>query len=525
MTPRRLCSWTMCLAALQTAGFFFVPALALAATQIPLTVNMSEAVVVTGTPRVAVDVGGQTRYATYTSGSTTSALVFTLTPQSGDLDLDGITVSSPIQLNGGTIKDIAGNDATLTFMPPNTSGIKVSVPSLSMDFVADADGRYTLNGTAYNDLTSFLAAAGGTFTRASTATYFDSTGVMQIAASGAPRFDYDPTTLQPKGLLMEGSRSNLFPYSAQFDNASWLKSVSTFVTANQDTAPNGTVAADYFYATDPSGSWPALYRTVSVTANTDYTFSIWAKGKEWTNLTIQAFGNGTTSIGSSGNFTLSTSAYTRYKYTFNSGIYTSVQIRILFSGAAQTWTGTQGMHIWGAQLEASLFPTSYIPTTTAAVTRSSDVLTVPAGGWYNAAAGVFMTAGSLPYLGGANWPGFAALDDGTGSNAMHLFINDAATDAKYYEIFTGGVGQSSYAGGTYTAGAITKMAIGYEANNVISAMDGTQGPLDTTVTLPAVTTLRLGYARGGSSPLNGHIRTFKYYPLRAASAQIGLLSQ
>ncbi len=98
-----------------------------AAVTIPLTINMSEAVTVTGTPRVAVDVGGVTRYATYTSGSGTSALTFTLTPQAGDVDLDGIAVSSPVDLNGGTITDLSGNAlAVLTFTPPNTSGIKVN---------------------------------------------------------------------------------------------------------------------------------------------------------------------------------------------------------------------------------------------------------------------------------------------------------------------------------------------------------------------------------------------------------------
>ena len=53
-----------------------------------------------------------------------------------------------------------------------------------------------------------------TFTRASTATYFDSTGVMQTAATNAPRFDYDPVTHVLRGLLMEDTRTNLLLNSA-----------------------------------------------------------------------------------------------------------------------------------------------------------------------------------------------------------------------------------------------------------------------------------------------------------------------
>jgi hypothetical protein len=173
-------------------------------------VNLSEAVTVNtggGTPRIAVDVGGVTRYATYTSGSGTSALTFTYDAVLGDVDLDGVSVSSPIQLNGGTMKDAAGNDATLTFTAPNTSNVKVNYPSLGMDFVYDADGRYTLNGTAYNDLSSFLTATGGTFTRASIGKYYDVAGILQTAASSVPRFDYDPITHAAKGILIEEGRT------------------------------------------------------------------------------------------------------------------------------------------------------------------------------------------------------------------------------------------------------------------------------------------------------------------------------
>ena len=142
------------------AGFFLChPLLAQAAvTPLAFTVNMDETVTVDttgGTPRISVDVGGVTRYATYTSGSGSAALVFTYTPTAGDIDLDGITIASPVDLNGGTIKDLAGNNASLPFPLPNTAGVKVDYPSLSTDFI---NNRYTLNGTSYNSLSAFLTA-------------------------------------------------------------------------------------------------------------------------------------------------------------------------------------------------------------------------------------------------------------------------------------------------------------------------------------------------------------------------------
>ena len=64
-----------------------------AATAIPFTINLSEPVTVSGCPancpRIAVDVGGVTRYAVYSAGSGTSALTFTYQIVSGDVDADG----------------------------------------------------------------------------------------------------------------------------------------------------------------------------------------------------------------------------------------------------------------------------------------------------------------------------------------------------------------------------------------------------------------------------------------------------
>jgi len=65
------------------------------------------------------------------------------------------------------------------------------------------------------------------YTRASTGTYFDSTGTMQTAAINAPRWDYDPTTLQLRGLLMEEGRTNLILNSATLVT----QSVTTTATA------------------------------------------------------------------------------------------------------------------------------------------------------------------------------------------------------------------------------------------------------------------------------------------------------
>jgi hypothetical protein len=107
------------------------------------TVVFSEAVNVTGTPRLQLTIGSTTRYATYLSGTGTSTLTFRYTVQAGDLDTDGIAVASPINLNGGTIKDTNGNNAALTFTPPDTSGVLVDgVAPTVVQVIPPANGTY-----------------------------------------------------------------------------------------------------------------------------------------------------------------------------------------------------------------------------------------------------------------------------------------------------------------------------------------------------------------------------------------------
>lgn len=125
-----------------------------AGTTLTFTVNLGAAVTVTGTPRIAVNLGGSTVYANYASGSGTSVLSFSYTVQSGDTAASGISISSPVQLNGGTIQDAYSQTPTLTFTPPTLSGVLVdtTVPDKASSGAitandADATGSYTVGDT------------------------------------------------------------------------------------------------------------------------------------------------------------------------------------------------------------------------------------------------------------------------------------------------------------------------------------------------------------------------------------------
>ena len=144
------------------------------AATVSFTITASEPVVVTGTPRIAIDVGGVTRYATYTgsTGAPLTSLPFAYAVQAGDLDADGIDVTPQIDLNGATLTDRGGNPpAPFTFTKPDTTALKVQT--------------YTTSFTSTSD----LSAASFTIAKAPTGASFtytvsSSSGSATVTGSG-----------------------------------------------------------------------------------------------------------------------------------------------------------------------------------------------------------------------------------------------------------------------------------------------------------------------------------------------------
>ncbi len=496
------------------------------------TVNMSEAVTVNtggGTPRIAVDVGGQTRYASYASGSGSAALTFAYAPTIGDLDLDGIALSSPVDLNGGTITDLNGNPETnLTFTVPNTSGIKIDYPSLSMDFIYDADGRYTLNGTAYNDLTSFLSASGGTFSRATVGTYFDSSGVLQTAPSGTPRFDHDPVTHAPKGILIEESRINLQTSSQDIGSWSYVGAFNSGTIL----APDGTNTAISVTNTPNVNSY-AYAPVAAIAYSTTYTRSVFAKSISGNGTLVfdnniggasaGAYFNLNTGIvtsasaGSTASITSIGNGWYRCSHTFTMLSSGGLSSRVYYIGAWGSTPTLTTIALWGAQLEQGSFPTSYIPTTTAAVTRAADNLNIPTASWYNQNAGSFFNDISWQSSTGSLYPTFFRVD-GAGGNKWHAYYNQSGGNIAV-DGFTNGVSQGAWGVASSTSGT-AKISAAQELNNANAAFNGTIKTLDTIWSPPNVSQLNLY-----GSNANKWFGKIKYYPIRTSDAQLQLLTQ
>lgn len=230
-----------------------------------------------------------------------------------------------------------------------------------------------------------------TVTRAATAAVNGPTGYLELANANVARFDHDPTTGESLGLLVEESRTNAVLYSQDFDNAYWFKRNSVTVTANAIAAPDGTATADELI--HPGGTTFVRIETVpgaSVVSGTQYTASIFAKYKpssEATVLAIQfqrAFGviyvNLSTKAvlsGSDASVHSLANGWMRISWTFSA---TSTGISQLYLYPTNTTSiapspsiaANSGLYIWGAQLEAGSYATSYIPTTSATVPRTES---------------------------------------------------------------------------------------------------------------------------------------------------------
>jgi hypothetical protein len=167
---------------------------------VQVTVTMSEAVVVTGNPRIPLS-GLTSKFATFSSGGGTSSLVFTYTIVSGDNDADGLAITAnALELNGGTIADTASNNATLTHSAVaassthtvDTTAPTVTITRSGLGTVAagqTATITFTLSESATDFVAGDITTTGGTLSALSgSGTTYTATYTPTTETSGTATF-------------------------------------------------------------------------------------------------------------------------------------------------------------------------------------------------------------------------------------------------------------------------------------------------------------------------------------------------
>lgn len=388
-----------------------------------------------------------------------------------------------------------------------------------------------------------LATVGVDFTRSSSATRINAAGITETMATHAPRFDFDPAALTCKGLLIEEQRTNLLTYSEQFDNAAWTKSNVT-IAANAVMAPDGTTTADKLVEGTTTSKY--IYQAIPGLTSATVVISVFVKAAERTSVQVAVAGTGWTTpglvtvdlttgavLGGSGYVQLVGNGWYRISVTGvadatvnNRGLLIAPAVG---SSTSYTGDGTSGLYIWGAQLEAGAFPTSYIPTTSAQVTRSADVASMTGtnfSSWYRQDEGTFVYTAKIDYdPANSTYPFiFRAGTDNLNRILSFVYGN---TNTICLGIDSGAVSQCSIAAASaITIGVPFSAAVTYKSNDCLIVSAGVVGQSDTSVTLPILSALEIGGGGGSSAtPINGHISRITYFPNRLPNSLLQELSR
>jgi len=330
------------------------------------------------------------------------------------------------------------------------------------------------------------------------ATRVNKDGLIESVSANQARLNYDFDNPQDPHLLLEPSRQNYTAYSAQFDNSYWTKATSDStpnptVTANVATSPDGGSNADRVQLTaPPNNDWAVVKRDGINTGAT-------VGSKLQQSLYLKAYDS--SQVGKKVDIYMYDFSNTIYKTVYNytltadwervvvehtiSGANTSTNIQFAFGkarssvgGSSQSETATDFL-VWGGQLEAGTYPTSYIPTT-AAVTRTVDSNEI-ASGLENI---IGQTEGTLfldfEYL-------FETTTDSSTDDLRDIFVFGTASDISegisidnyrsQFRVFVQGSGMTTQSIGSSSTGSAQpntryKLAVKYKTGDCKAYLNG-----------------------------------------------------
>lgn len=422
-------------------------------------------------------------------------------------------------------------------------GASLSLAFDSQQYAMGAIGKRPA-AFAFSDLITFTRSTGGG--------RFNAQGVYEWLPANQPRIDYDPVTGECRGLLIEEQRTNLLTYSSDFSNAVWNKTAVT-ITSNTSPSPSGLVDANKVIETTTNGQHELL-RPISAAANSPHSCSIYMKKGErkygycgiysaaGRNVIVVDLDTGeitqnnytgaesfraadVTYVGDGWyrlTVALTTSSTGFYSVFGPSATGNPAQIngRPSYQG-----DGTSGIYIWGAQLEAGSFPTSYIPTTTAQVTRAADVASVNVlSPWFNPEQGtLFVEAVPAGFAPSIN-TGWLSLDDGTTANLIEVRSWGPLKSIATGRAAAGAVGSIIEATNKLSEGAVARVALSYDAASGSLAKGGELiGSTAYSAAPSGIDRLRIG-RRALGGPFTGHIRSLRYFPRRLSNTELQALT-
>ena len=366
------------------------------------------------------------------------------------------------------------------------------------------------------------------------------------------RLDHNPSTLAPLGLLIEEARTNVLTRSAEFSHADWGNNNLT-ITANAVNGLDGIASAELCVPTATSaGHFISATTAYTVPSAGSYQWSIYVKAAGYSKVGLRE--NGATGAyasfnlatgtvidsGNAGTHTITNPSITsvgngwyRLSMTLTTAGASSITFALwiidptyVTGTFVSNWIGdtTSGVYVWGAQLEAGAFATSYIPTVAATVTRAADAASMTGvnfSSWYAATGGTFVVDYTLVgSTAASSYP--LGLSD---SAALTHFYGPTALNINAYNNFNSSVG--SFDTNTIAASTPLKLAVAFAANDRAISKNGAIVVSSAAAwAVPAVLRLDIGDLGGTGAYRVGlmHMHSIQYHNSRKTNAELVTLS-
>jgi hypothetical protein len=423
---------------------------------------------------------------------------------------------SLIQANAWVADSLSGKKVQLTYTIISNSlnagsfrlGGITGASAFNINTLNDSVGTYTVildvrTSAGTDNAIDFYI----TSTATSGTLVIDNVSIKEVITNNIPRLDYSNGSCP--SLLVEPQRTNLITYSEDFNNAIWSKvaagtGIAPIVTSNYAISPNGTQNADriQFNLNGGTSSGDTSYITTILSAGTiDASVSIYLKTNDSTTKDI------TLRLGA-GLFDYDVTVTSQWQRFTLSGNTNVDRVQLLLYGNQNSQTAD--LSVWGAQVEAGSYPTSYIPTSGSTVTRNADVISKT-----GISSLIGQTEGTLyfevqGFSDGNPASQFITLNDGTTNNQIgFLYTLTLGRITGYFRVNSATLQITS----TVLKTLNSKIILKYNSSNVYTlfingSLIGT-GTAASSFSSP-LTAFKISQGNG-SSPYNGKIKSIVLY--------------
>jgi hypothetical protein len=416
--------------------------------------------------------------------------------------------------------------------------------------------RYTATFTASTQITSFqlrgvtggfvgtIAIWGFQLEAGDIATDYIPTTTVAVSVgpvANLPRLNYPINSDGSVGcpsLLLEPQTTALNQFSEQMDNAYWANANCT-VTANQTASPSGYVDAD-LVLDNTVNNQHSISRSIAVTSGNKYTASFFLKAAGYTTAAIR-MGAGSLWTGGTGPtvefdlVVLTGTVVDGSGVTFTIEDYGNGWRRCSVTGTCVTsgntayslyvkqyagyiGNGTDGVYAWGANITATGYLQSYIPTLGASVTRGADACSKTGiSSLIGQTEGtIFVEIDSSQFLTGS----YIGISDGTTTNRQIFGWESDSGDSGALRLY----GFWNFGYSSFSRGQKIKVALAYKNNDFALYVNGTQAGTNSGATISGTMSQFAFNSGGGSQNYQGNVYQTLLFKTRLTNAQLAELT-